>query len=132
MPKTAAAPVLQLDHLSLRTSDLEGTRRFFTDVIGLTVGPRPPFDFPGYWLYHGEAAMVHLIGETGAGADDAESGSTGIVDHVAFRCTDYSALRTRLEAAGARYTERSLPGGGGHQVFVDGPGGLVVELGFAP
>lgn len=30
------------------------------DVLGLRVGDRPPFPFPGYWLYAGSSAWVHV------------------------------------------------------------------------
>ena len=47
-------PLTQLDHCSIRTALLEETRKFYVDVLGLTVGPRPDFPFPGVWLYRGE------------------------------------------------------------------------------
>jgi glyoxylase I family protein len=40
-----------LDHATLRTHDLEGTRAFLAAVLGLKPGYRPAFSFPGYWLY---------------------------------------------------------------------------------
>ena len=33
--------ISKLDHCSVRTADMEATRRFFEDVVGLKVGPRP-------------------------------------------------------------------------------------------
>ncbi len=58
---------LTLNHFSIRTTDLEASRRFYADVLGLTVGPRPDFAFPGFWMYRGDHAdyanaVVHLIG----------------------------------------------------------------------
>ena len=58
---------LTLNHFSIRTTDLEASRRFYADVLGLSVGPRPPFPFPGLWMYRGPHddmanAVVHLIG----------------------------------------------------------------------
>ena len=40
-----------LDHVTLRTHDLEGTRAFFEKVLDLKPGYRPDFPFPGAWLY---------------------------------------------------------------------------------
>src|SRR5271157_3517418 len=51
---TVAGPspeVAMLDHATLRTHDLEGTRAFLETVLGLKPGYRPDFSFPGYWLY---------------------------------------------------------------------------------
>jgi len=58
---------LSINHLSIRTLDMESTRRFYVDLLGLTVGPRPTFPFPGLWLYCGDHAhvanaVVHVIG----------------------------------------------------------------------
>ena len=47
-----------LDHATLRTHDLEGTRSFFEKVLGLETGYRPAFSFPGYWLYAGGEPVV--------------------------------------------------------------------------
>lgn len=41
-------PLKKLDHYSIRTLQLEETRDFYVDVLGLSVGDRPDFDFPGY------------------------------------------------------------------------------------
>jgi glyoxylase I family protein len=50
-----------LDHATLRTHDLEGTRAFFEQVLGLKPGYRPEFSFPGYWLYAEGEPVIHLI-----------------------------------------------------------------------
>ena len=55
-------PLNRLDHYSIRTTHLAETQRFYTDVLGLEVGPRPNFPFPGVWLYHGGVAVVHVVG----------------------------------------------------------------------
>ena len=46
-------PIGRLDHYSIRTLDVDASRRFYTEVMGFQVGFRPPFDFPGLWLYNG-------------------------------------------------------------------------------
>ena len=58
----------QLDHYSIRTPDLARAIRFYEDALGFHSGPRPPFTFPGAWMYTvpeaGESdgrAIVHLI-----------------------------------------------------------------------
>ncbi|HUB43883.1 MAG TPA: VOC family protein, partial [Acetobacteraceae bacterium] len=55
-------PAQSLNHYTIRVRDLEATKDFYTDVVGLTVGDRPPLNFPGYWLYCGSVPTVHLIG----------------------------------------------------------------------
>ena len=58
---------LSLNHFSIRTTDMVASRNFYETVLGLTVGPRPDFPFPGLWMYNGDHAhvanaMVHIIG----------------------------------------------------------------------
>ena len=52
------------------------------DVVGLTVGERPPFQSFGYWLYAGEKNVLHLTEE--AIDDPREVGSHLTFDHVAL------------------------------------------------
>lgn len=128
---------MRLDHFTIRTTDLDATRDFFTDVIGLTVGDRPPFPFPGHWLYGDGRAIVHLVGVEpsrsyvrGHGGSDDVGADTGAVDHLAFCGEDYTNTLARLTGHGCDYSERTVPGRGSRQIFVRGPHGLIVELVF--
>jgi catechol 2,3-dioxygenase-like lactoylglutathione lyase family enzyme len=42
-------PLGTLQHFTIEPSDLERTKSFYCDDLGLEVGDRPPLDFPGYW-----------------------------------------------------------------------------------
>lgn len=124
-------PAAQLEHYTIRCRDLERTRAFYSEMLGLSVGPRPNFGFPGYWLYCGEVPVVHLV--TGAGAvgkasDDAEG--TGHLDHIAFRATDVAAMIAKLKANDLPFRENKVPDFRVHQVFVHDPDGILVELNF--
>jgi catechol 2,3-dioxygenase-like lactoylglutathione lyase family enzyme len=55
-------PAQSLNHYTIRVRDLEETKDFYCNVVGLTVGERPPLPFPGYWLYCGGVPVVHLVG----------------------------------------------------------------------
>lgn len=39
---------------------IERLRTFYCEVVGLRVGPRPPFCSRGYWLYAGAHVVRHL------------------------------------------------------------------------
>src|SRR5204863_10080986 len=43
-------------------ADVERSRSFYRDVLGLREIARPPFDFPGAWFALGDGEL-HLIGE---------------------------------------------------------------------
>ena len=136
---------ISLNHFSIRSADLPACERFYAGLLGLQVGPRPPFPFPGLWLYAGDTAhyanaVVHIIGfdrsdpeglKRYLGERDAASlQGTGVVDHVAFFATGLAETLARLAAAGVACRERTVPLLGLHQVFVDDPNGVVVELNF--
>ena len=40
-----------MNHFTVLSDDLEATRHFYCDLFGFKVGWRPPFRFPGWWLY---------------------------------------------------------------------------------
>ena len=136
---------LSLNHYSIRSTDLAACERFYCGLLGLTVGPRPPFPFPGLWLYQGDTAVwanaaVHIIGIDPGDAEglkqylgDRDASSlqgTGSIDHVAFFATGLADTLARLQAQGINARERTVPLLGLHQVFVDDPNGVVVELNF--
>lgn len=119
---------MRLDHATLRTGDLPGTRRFFEAVFDLRDGFRPDFGFPGHWLYDGDEPLVHLIpARPGSGASAV--GGEGI-DHVAFLRDDHDAFRGRLDTLGIPYSRMELPEIGERRLFMHAPGGALIEVAF--
>ena len=53
-------PLGRLDHVLVLTDDIEATKSFYRDALGLEVGDRPPFEFSGYWLYLDGIPCVHV------------------------------------------------------------------------
>jgi catechol 2,3-dioxygenase-like lactoylglutathione lyase family enzyme len=122
-------PLTQLNHVTVRTDDLEGTRDFYSEALGLRDGFRPPLTFPGYWLYCGEQAVVHLVprsGQIGAGPGD----TTGNFDHVAFVAEDFDGMRARFARLGLDFSEREVPGIRLKQLFVQDPNKVMIEINF--
>jgi catechol 2,3-dioxygenase-like lactoylglutathione lyase family enzyme len=119
--------VQRLDHVNVRTHDLEATRRFYVDVVGLHVGERPPFDFPGLWLYDDNVAVIHV---TGLGPADARSHASGSVDHIAFRVSGLAAMRERVARLKVSARESIVPRNGDLQIFLTDPNGVKIELTF--
>jgi catechol 2,3-dioxygenase-like lactoylglutathione lyase family enzyme len=115
-----------LDHTTLRTHDLEGTRAFLEAVLELKPGYRPSFSFPGYWLYAGGESIVHLIPGQGGPVDRA--GET--IDHVAFRLTDHDGMQRKLDRLSIPYSRMDLPELGERRLFVRTPAGILLEFVF--
>ncbi len=118
-----------LHHVTVQTDDLEATRDFYCEILGLTVGFRPDLNFPGYWLYCGDIPVVHLVpreNAIGGGAAD----NTGPFDHFAFLASDFSGVKARLEAKGIKYRENHIAQPPIDQLFVPDNNNVMVELNF--
>ena len=136
-------PIKRLAHYSIRTTDQERSRVFYTEVLGFRVGYRPDFKFPGLWLYNGpddgDFGIVHIIGidlndPTGLteylGDRDPHETGTGTVDHIAFLATGLAEMHATLKRANLTWRDRTVPSLKLHQVFIEDPSGVTIELNF--
>ena len=96
-----------MNHFTILTDDVAGTIRFYEEFLGLTSGPRPPFDFPGAWLYAGDRPILHVIGGRPSGELKA-----GVIDHMAFSAVGLSDTIAKLVAFNIEHTCRRLVGAG--------------------
>lgn len=127
-------PLHGLQHYTICPENLEKTKDWYVNVLGLEVGYRPPLSFPGYWLWSAATPTVHLIGprQGDENKPPRRSGPTGLMDHIAFACSDLKAVRARIKAAGVEYKEQVLPRDNNTQIFLFDPDGIGVELNFPP
>lgn len=112
-----------IDHINIGTNRLAETITFF-EALGLAVGWRPPFEFPGAWLYSGDRAVVHLV-ELGVARSASD---TAALDHFAFSIDDYDGARRKLDAAGIQHRAVNVPGAPVRQIFLRDPNGVTIEL----
>lgn len=122
--------VIGFGHINLRAQRalLDQLHLFYTEVVGLTAGPRPSFPRFGYWLYAGGQDLVHLIE-----ASPEEQRATHIVttiDHFAFRCEGPDQVKVQLEKLGVPYRIATVPLTGQLQLVLKDPAGNTVELNF--
>ena len=133
-------PLTRLDHLLVLTDDIDATRDFYDEALGLELGARPELPFPGYWLYAGEIPCVHVADRDAYAAHAEEVGipssppadGTGPVDHVAFVGDDYDEALARLRERGVEPKENRVPGAGVRQLFFDDPNGVKIEINVMP
>ncbi len=135
MTTSIAAPpirVKHIDHVTIVVKDLERSRQFYVDVLGMDEVPRPGFGFPGLWFQAGPT-QVHLIGEhdaTGpAGVQPPEHCSISRTQHFAFEVEDAVAAQARLRDLGVPLAAgpKQRPDGP-TQIYVQDPDGHLVEL----
>ena len=131
-------PLTRLAHYLVFAEDLEKSKDFYVDLLGLEVGERPPFPFPGYWLYLDDIACVHMApasltkGQIDYLGEAREVGTnTGAVDHIAFSATNLTDFIVRAEAQDIDMIKRIVPEDGSCQVFFRDPDGIKIELTFS-
>ena len=130
----------KLEHYTIRCVNMEQSRDFYRDIVRLRQGPRPPLEFPGYWMYCGEVPVVHLVPLRDPGAmrgqvncpdpANGEPQGTGAVDHIAFRAEDLSGMKRHFTAKRAQFEQRVIGGGDLTQLFLNDPNGITIELNF--
>jgi catechol 2,3-dioxygenase-like lactoylglutathione lyase family enzyme len=120
------------------SDDIDRTRDFYRDVLGLHDGFRPELGFPGYWLYAGDVPCIHIAEWKSYAVWTKEVGipisaraeSTGAVDHIAFNASGFDEVRARLVAHGVEINENLLDEIGLRQLFIHDPNGVPIELNF--
>lgn len=116
-----------IHHVSLLVTDLERSRAFYRDIVGLEEIERPPFSFPGAWFRIGEGGQqLHLIvyyGETlRSGGIDTRDG------HFAIRVKDFDETLARLKQHGVDYVANRDSVAGFAQIFVLDPDRNIIEF----
>lgn len=118
----------RLDHVNVRTTQLDTMIAWYSDVLGLTKGARPNFSSEGAWMYAGDTPVVHLVaidGEPGVGSE-----CTLKLEHFAFSATGRAGFETRLKAEGAKYRSVSVEAINIVQLNVWDPDGNHIHIDF--
>ncbi len=119
-------PLLAFDHVNVRTAQLDAMVKWYGDVLGMHPGPRPPFSFPGAWLYLGDQALVHLVGQT-----EPPAGTDPRLEHFAIRATGMEAFLAHLETLRVASEIAEVPDFGVLQVNIHDPDGNHIHIDFA-
>lgn len=87
-----------LHHVSIPVADLERSKQFYQEVLGLPEIERPPFDFPGAWYQLGDR-QLHLIVHTNSTFREGKTVDSRDI-HFAIRIDSYWKTREYLRSKG--------------------------------
>lgn len=119
-----------IQHVNIRCApgDLAPIERFYTEVVGLQRGHRPPnLRNEGVWMYLGRQAIVHVSARLAE--DHVRTEPRGGIDHVAFQARDAAAFADKLKTMNIAYEQFNVAGAG-YQIFIRDPVGTVLEFNF--
>jgi catechol 2,3-dioxygenase-like lactoylglutathione lyase family enzyme len=131
-------PVTALNHYLIVSKNLERSKKFYQEVLGLDVAERPDFGFPGYWLKTGDNICVHLASQDPNEIRDQfllkkhpkGTNGSGSVDHIAFLAQDPEGVRNRIQKNKVDMHFRSFPDAKLFQIFLKDPDDVTIELNF--
>lgn len=133
---------ITFDHVSLRAKNIEEMKDFLLELLGLEVGFRPNFSFPGYWLYSEgvEKALIHMYNEDASFYKEdlieenfnEESTGKNIVNHICFYSDNYEEIMERISKLNADYSINYVPDLPIEQIFVRAPENLIIEIQSIP
>jgi catechol 2,3-dioxygenase-like lactoylglutathione lyase family enzyme len=130
--------ITSLNHYLIVSKDLERSKKFYEEVLGLELADRPDFGFPGYWLKTGDNICVHLASQNPNKIRDqfllkkhpTGTNGSGSVDHIAFLAQDPEAVRNRIQKNKVEMHFRSFPDARLFQIFLKDPDNVTIELNF--
>jgi catechol 2,3-dioxygenase-like lactoylglutathione lyase family enzyme len=118
--------IRSLDHVNIRTHNLEQLVRFYEDVVGLAQGERPPLGFPGAWIYAGGRAVLHLVGVE---EQPAPQGALRL-EHFAFKADGLGEFVQRLNQRGVSFKQSRQAGTGNVVINLQDPDGNRLHIDF--
>lgn len=114
--------VKQLAHICIRSTDLEKTRSFYLDALGLELG----FEFErqgelfGYYIKLGNTTFIEVF--------KGEPGEVGNIQHVAIEVSDLDAVISRIRDHGYEVGDKTLGADHSWQAWVTDPSGIRIEF----
>lgn len=116
--------VTLLEHVAVNVSNLNASKRFYGEELGLKELPRPQFDFDGAWYALSPTQQLHLI-------EDAKlvPSSNRQNHHFAFQVKDMEQVKSELQTNGVKIAMGPVTRPDGvTQIFVADPDGYIIEL----
>jgi glyoxylase I family protein len=133
----AGLEIESIHHVSLPATDLERSKAFYREIVGLPEIERPPFTFPGAWFGVGPNQLHLIVGE-----GQTLRADKGVDSHDIHFAVRVRSFREALEFLGAKGYSTDAPGlmnikvneegtAGFPQIYVLDPDRNVVEINAA-
>ena len=124
-----------LDHVNVITGDLEGTARFYGELLGLErrEAPAPLTPQTAAWMYDDAGRGIVHINSLDCPRTfhrDVAPGPTGSIHHVALNCSGFDEMIARLDLRGMERKVNLIEAIGLRQIFTMDPNGVLLELNF--
>jgi catechol 2,3-dioxygenase-like lactoylglutathione lyase family enzyme len=118
-------PVNGINHVNIRTTDVDASARFYTEVLDFKFrgGPLVMGREPNWLFDKSGHPIIHLR------VMAPDSDSTGPIDHVALDCEGLPLVIERLKQRDLKFDIANLQPGL-TIVFVKDPHGVMLELNF--
>ena len=116
-----------LDHVNVRTRNLDAMVDWYKRILDMGTGPRPSFSFPGAWLYAGDKPIVHLVG---VDRDLSPEMNQLRLEHFAISAAGLTEFLDRLKQTDTSYTLNKVPDFPVVQVNVWDPDGNHIHIDF--
>ena len=119
-----------INHYNLRADDqtMHSLKEFYINIVGVTLGQRPPFKSKGFWLKAQGKDVLHL--SSTKNNEKKEHHVNATFDHLAFSASNLKYYEEILNENNIPFTFREVPEIGTKQIFFKDPVGNGVELIF--
>jgi nicotinamidase-related amidase/catechol 2,3-dioxygenase-like lactoylglutathione lyase family enzyme len=114
----SAPRILDFAHILLQVSDIEASKRFYTELLNFTPRPAAP-------LADGRPFVPF---KQGIALTSGGPNRPAQIDHMAFRVNDVRAIAERLKAAKVKFFNELHDGIYGLTIYIADPDGNKVEL----
>ena len=115
---------MQIHHISLVIGDIERSKAFYCDFLGLDEAVRPDLGFDGYWLQVGDC-QIHLLKIDNPDPTTGRPEHVGRDRHLALKVDDLAAIINKLDLSKISYTRSRS---GRDAIFFRDPDGNGIEL----
>lgn len=113
------------DHVNVRTANLDAMVRWYDEVLGMKSGARPDFPFDGAWLYLGDLALVHLVGQP-----EQPKAIDPQIEHFAISATGLDDFLAHMKSHNVETRVSRIDSFGITQVNIFDPDGNHIHIDF--